>query len=122
MRRYLEQLQEHKKKEKMSQNEVLGMLNRNLKDEVLIFIVGTIIQQQKLLSHCFDGRLQSEIIFMLRLCTYNLDDHVFDENDLDDKKQGYIEKFTNGQNLKFNQVSKNGQGMFFILQGNLLCL
>lgn len=36
VRRYLEQRLEHKKKEKLNQNEVLKMLNTNLKDEVLI--------------------------------------------------------------------------------------
>lgn len=40
VRRYLEQMQEHNKKEKMSQREVLDMLNKNLEDQVLIQIVG----------------------------------------------------------------------------------
>lgn len=85
VRRYLEQMQDHKKKEKMSNTEVLNMLNRNLRDEVLIEIVGAIMQRQKLISQSFDVRLQSEIIFMLKQRNYNLDDHVFEENDLDDK-------------------------------------
>jgi len=78
-------MQDHKKKEKMSNTEVLNMLNRNLRDEVLIEIVGAIMQRQKLISQSFDVRLQSEIIFMLKQRNYNLDDHVFEENDLDDK-------------------------------------
>lgn len=44
VRRYLEQMQEHKKREKLSQNEVLKMLNVNLRDEVLIHIVGKMIR------------------------------------------------------------------------------
>lgn len=36
VRRYLEQMQEHKKKVKFDQQEVLSMLNKNLRDEVLI--------------------------------------------------------------------------------------
>jgi hypothetical protein len=78
-------MQDHKKKEKMSNTEVLSMLNRNLRDEVLIEIVGAIMQRQKLISNTFDVRLQSEVIFMLKQRNYNLDDHVFEENDLDDK-------------------------------------
>lgn len=57
VRRYLEQRLEHKKKEKLNQNEVLKMLNTNLKDEVLIQIVGGIIRKQRLFVTMFDDRL-----------------------------------------------------------------
>lgn len=42
------------------------MLNTNLKDEVLIQIVGGIIRKQRLFVTMFDDRLQSEILFMLK--------------------------------------------------------
>lgn len=53
----MEQRLEHKKKEKLNQNEVLKMLNTNLKDEVLIQIVGGIIRKQRLFVTMFDDRL-----------------------------------------------------------------
>jgi len=85
VRRYLEQMQDHKKKEKMSQNEVLTMLNRNLQDEVLIQIIGKILKKHKLFYTAFDIRLQSEIIFMLKQRLFNLDDNIFEEGDVEDK-------------------------------------
>ena len=84
VRRYLEQMQEHKKKEKMDTMEVIGMLNKNLKDEVLIQIGGKILRSHRLYSTIFDERLQSEIIFMLEQKKYFMDDHVFEEGDKED--------------------------------------
>jgi hyperpolarization activated cyclic nucleotide-gated potassium channel 2 len=85
VRRYLEQMQAHRKKEKLSQNEVLSMLNKNLQDEVLIQIVGGILRQKKIFVELFDDRLFSEVIFMLEQKMFLMDDHIFEEGDNDDK-------------------------------------
>jgi len=58
-------MQEHKKREKLSQNEVLKMLNVNLRDEVLIHIVGKMLRSNRIFVKLFDDRLQSEMIFLL---------------------------------------------------------
>lgn len=58
-------MQEHRKKEKMDTMEVIGMLNKNLKDEVLIQIAGKILRNHRLYVAIFDERLQSEVVFML---------------------------------------------------------
>lgn len=57
VRRYLEQMQEHKKKEKLDQKQVLSMLNKNLQDEVLIHIIGKMIRKTKIFLQIFDQRL-----------------------------------------------------------------
>jgi hypothetical protein len=59
-------MQEHKKREKLSQNEVLKMLNVNLRDEVLIHIVGKMLRQNRIFVRLFEDRLQSEMIFLLQ--------------------------------------------------------
>ena len=84
VKRYLEQMQEHYKQEKLSQKEVLAMLNKNLQDEVLIQIVGRILRNQRLIVTLFDDRLQSEILFMLKQKMFLMDDHIFDEGDKSD--------------------------------------
>ena len=81
MRRYLEQMQEHKKKVKFDQQEVLSMLNKNLRDEVLIQIIGGMIRKKRIFTYMFDERLQSEIIFLLEQKLYLMDDLVFDEGE-----------------------------------------
>lgn len=81
VRRYLEQMQEHKKREKLSQSEVVEMLNVNLRDEVLIHIVGKMLRQNRIFVRLFDERLQSEMIFMLKQKMFLMDDHIFEEGD-----------------------------------------
>jgi hypothetical protein len=41
-------MQEHKKKEKLDQKQVLSMLNKNLQDEVLIHIIGKMIRKTRI--------------------------------------------------------------------------
>lgn len=87
VRFYLQQLQAHKKREKMNQNEIINMLNKNLRDEVLIHLVGQIIRKQKFITSNFENRLQSEIVFIIKQQNYNVDDHIFEEGDLEDKQE-----------------------------------
>lgn len=61
------------------------MLNKNLRDEVLIHLVGLILRRQKCITTNFNEQLQSEIIFLLRQRNVSIDDHVFEEGDLDDR-------------------------------------
>ena len=53
----MEQLQDHKKRAKLTPNEVLEMLNVNLRDEVLIHIVGKMLRQNRIFVRLFDDRL-----------------------------------------------------------------
>ena len=61
------------------------MLNKNLRDEVLIEIIGKILYKQKLFQKNFDTKLLSEIIFMLKQFNFSLDDHIIEEGDEYDK-------------------------------------
>jgi hypothetical protein len=76
---------EHLNNEKMSQQEVLSLLNTNLQDEVLIQIIGKMVTNQRLFVSLFDERILCEIIFMLKQKLYLMDDHIFEEGDKDDK-------------------------------------
>ena len=89
---------EHLNNEKMSQQEVLSLLNTNLQDEVLIQIIGKMVTNQRLFVSLFDERILCEIIFMLKQKLYLMDDHIFEEGDKDDK-------FINNE----SEVQKNAQ-------------
>lgn len=52
---------------------------------MLIQIAGKILRTHRLYVTMFDERLQSEVIFMLTQKKYFMDDHVFEENDKEDR-------------------------------------
>lgn len=90
------------------------MLNKNLRDEVLIHLVGQIIRKQKFITSNFENRLQAEIVFIIKQQNFNVDDHIFEEGDLEDKQ--HDEQITG----LFEQPNKTAfklrnQGLFFIV-------
>lgn len=119
-------MQDHKKQEKMTQPEVLSMLNKNLQDEVLIQIVGKILRNQRLFVKVFDERLQSEIIFMLKQKMFLMDDHIFEEGDKEDRFQpAVIEDQEEAAEALAGSVGPSvqqpgGQGIYFIIQGHII--
>jgi len=121
VRRYLEQRLEHKKKEKMNQNEVLKMLNKNLMDEVLVQIVGCILRKQRLFVTMFDDRLQSEILFMLKQRTVLMDDHIFDEGEKCDRveESDIVDGVDTMTQEKASETKHREHRMYFIIQGQV---
>jgi hypothetical protein len=95
------------------------MLNKNLQDEVLIQIVGRILRKQRVIVNLFDTRIQSEIIFMLQQKMFLMDDHVFEEGDLEDHFYDYNQEDVGKNKFK---TSRNGQGIFVIIQGEIIIM
>lgn len=116
-------MQEHKKKEKLDQKQVLSMLNKNLQDEVLIHIIGKMIRKTRIFVQLFDQRLQSEIIFMLKQQIFLMDDLIFEEGDKQDRIYD-DQEFVDGQYVNNDDEIKEmqGQGLFFIIQGGIIIL
>ena len=80
VRRYLEYMFEYKKQYKLSEVEVLNMLNENLKDQVIVHLNGRMLKNTRIFG-MFDFRFLSEVTFLLVNETYSMDDHIFEEND-----------------------------------------
>jgi len=80
VRRYLEYMFEYKKQYKLSEIEVLNMLNENLKDQVIVHLNGRMLKNTAIFA-VFDFRFLSEVTFLLVNETYSMDDHIFEENE-----------------------------------------
>lgn len=111
-------MQEDKKTGQLSFSETMSYLNLNLQDEILICIIGQIIKKQKLLKFMCDERLQSEMIFMLEQKGYNLDDHIFEEGETEDKfvNDNILQDGMLFYNMKKKEKNRN-KGIFFITKG-----
>jgi hypothetical protein len=96
VRRYLEYMFEYKKQYKLSEIEVLNMLNENLKDQVIVHLNGRMLKNTEIFS-VFDFRFLSEVTFLLVNETYSMDDHIFEEGE-------------------------RGNKMYFITKGNVVIL
>ena len=96
VRRYLEYMFEYKKQYKLSEVEVLNMLNENLKDQVIVHLNGRMLKNTQIFS-VFDFRFLSEVTFLLVNETYSIDDHIFEEGE-------------------------RGNKMYFITKGNVVIL
>ena len=81
---YLECLIEYKKVEKLEENEVLDLLNSNLKDQVIAFLNGSIIKECRMFDK-FDLSFLGDIIFCLERKLYAINDNVFDEGEMANK-------------------------------------
>jgi hyperpolarization activated cyclic nucleotide-gated potassium channel 2 len=80
VRRYLEYMFEYKKQYKLSEIEVLNMLNENLKDQVIVHLNGRMLKNTKIFG-IFDFRFLSEVTFLLLNETFSMDDHIFEEDE-----------------------------------------
>lgn len=75
---YMEYLIEYKKTYKLEENQVLEMLNENLRDQVILYLNGKILME----CSCFDyfsPNLLSELTFILSRKMFAVDDCIFDE-------------------------------------------
>lgn len=80
VRRYLEYMFEYKKQYKLSEIEVLQMLNENLKDQVIVHLNGRMLKNTRIFSK-FDFRFLSEVTFKFSNETFSMDDHIFEEEE-----------------------------------------
>ena len=80
VRRYLEYMSEYKKQFKLSELEVLNMLNENLRDQVTVHLNGRMLKNTKIFA-MFDSRFLSEITFLLEYENFSMDDHIFEEDE-----------------------------------------
>ena len=80
VRRYLEYMFEYKKQYKLSEVEVLNMLNENLKDQVIVHLNGRMLKNTRIFGD-FDFRFLSEVTFLLANETFSMDDHIFEEDE-----------------------------------------
>ena len=71
---------EYKKQYKLSEIEVLNMLNENLKDQVIVHLNGRMLKNTRIFG-VFDFRFLSEVTFLLANETFSMDDHIFEEDE-----------------------------------------
>lgn len=77
---YLEFLIEHKSKYKLNENQVLELLNENLREQVIANINGRILNECEIFDQ-FDMMFISEITFILDRKIFAMGDTVFEEGD-----------------------------------------
>ena len=68
----------------MEETEVLGLLNHNLKEQVIAWLNGTIIKECRLFDQ-FDMVFISDIIYALKRKLYSINDNVFEEGEIANK-------------------------------------
>lgn len=81
---YLEYLCDYKKMYKLEEGEVLDMLNDTLRQDVIVYLNGRIIQSSIVFGH-FSMLFLSEITFKLSHHTFAIDDNIFEEGNYGDK-------------------------------------
>jgi len=81
---YLDSLVEYKQKNKLEENEVLDLLNDNLREQVIAYLNGRVLKDWKAFNS-FDMVLISEITFMLFRRLYAMNDNVFEEDEKSNK-------------------------------------
>ena len=87
---YLDFLVEYKQHNKLDDNEVLELLNDNLREQVIAFLNGRILKECKAFDS-FDMILLSEITFMMERKLYSMSDNIFEEGDIS-RKMYFISK------------------------------
>lgn len=81
---YLDYLVDYKKKYKLEEKDVLGMLNLTLRKQVIAFLNGKMLEECPFFCEFSDGVI-SKITFQLIRKTFSIDDHIFDEGRVGDK-------------------------------------
>lgn len=87
---YLEFMIEDKRKHKLNESQVLDLLNENLREQVIAYLNGRILNSCKSFM-MFDMMFISEITFMLERSLFLMNDTVFEEGDIG-KKMYFIAK------------------------------
>jgi hypothetical protein len=81
---YLEFMIEHKRKNKLNENQVLELLNDNLKETVIANLNGRILKECNIFNN-FDMIFVSEITFALNRTLFVMSDVVFEEGEVGTK-------------------------------------
>lgn len=80
VRNYLDYLVDYKKKFKLEEEEVYGMLNEGLILELIINMNGKMLHKTPIFKH-FELEFLSELTFSLKKETFSTNDHIFNEGD-----------------------------------------
>ena len=78
---YMQYLIDYKQRYKLEENEVLDMLNENLKEQVIAFLNGRVLMECWWFDY-FSKDLLSEATFILTRKMFSVDDHLFDEENI----------------------------------------
>ena len=98
---YLEYMWDYKQQYKLDEREVLEMLNDGLRDQVIVYLNGRILQNCTVFKH-FSMNLLSELTFLLESITFALDDNIFEESSIGDK----LYFITKGNVVLFHKKTK----------------
>ena len=90
VRRYLDYLYDSKKEYKLEEEDVLQMLNDNLKVETTIHLNGKLLNETPLFKS-FEVAFLSQLTFVIKKRIFMMDEHIFDEGDRGDSLY-YIQK------------------------------
>jgi hypothetical protein len=80
---YLEYMWDYKRMYKLEEGEVLDMLNETLRDQLIVYLNGQILQASPVFKY-FSMLFLSEITFHLGHHTFAIDDNVFEEGNIGD--------------------------------------
>jgi len=81
---YLEYMCDYKRMYKLEEGEVLNMLNDNLRDNLIVYLNGQVLQSSVVFKY-FSMLFLSEITFHLNHHTFAIDDNIFEEGNMGDK-------------------------------------
>lgn len=90
VRRYLNYVYDNKKQYKLEEEDVLDMLNDNLKVETTIHLNGKLLNETPLFKS-FEVAYLSQLTFVIQKKVFIIDEHIFDEGDRGDSLY-YIQK------------------------------
>ena len=87
---YLDYLFEYKKEYKLDETEALEMLNENLRDQVIAYMNGNLLNKTGVFQ-VFSVVFLSQITFKMKTHTFSIDDPIFEEGSIGNKLY-YISK------------------------------
>jgi len=90
VRRYLNYLYDSKKEFKLEEQDVLDMLNDNLKLETTIHLNGKLLNETPIFKS-FEVAFLSQLTFVIKKRVFMVDEHIFDEGERSDSLY-YIQK------------------------------
>jgi len=108
---------EHRRKHKLNENQVLDLLNENLREQVIANLNGRVLKECEVFNN-FDMIFVSEVTFALQRTLYVMSDTVFEEGEpgykmffiakgtvllIHRKSQTYIKQI--GENSSFGQAA-----------------
>jgi hypothetical protein len=76
VRRYLEYVLDYKKQIKIEENEVMEILNENLRDQMTVYLNGRILKTIAVFGNNFGLDFLSEITFIFINQTFTVDENI----------------------------------------------